>query len=61
MFVVQGACALLVEVLQAAPLQPLDRRDVGEIINPEWESRTGHWAACARYAVMSSGPSALDV
>lgn len=59
MFVVRQACAALVEQLRNAPLQPIDRRDGGEIIDPNWESRTGHQTAMARYAVMAKpAPSA---
>lgn len=43
----------LVDELRSAPMQPLDKRDGGEIVDPEWESRNGHAAAMARYAVMS--------
>lgn len=45
--------AALVSELQSAPLQPLDKRDGGEIIDPTWESRHGHACALARYAVMT--------
>jgi len=43
----------LVDEIRSAPLQPLEKRDGGEIVDPEWESRSGHAAAMARYAVMS--------
>jgi hypothetical protein len=46
-------CKRLVDELRSAPLQPYDKRDGGEIVDPEWESRNGHAAAMARYAVMS--------
>ena len=42
----------LIDELKSAPKQPLDKRDGGEIVDPEWESRNGHAAAMARYAVM---------
>lgn len=53
LFIVKGACAALVEQLRNAPLQPVDKRDGGEIIDPVWESRHGHWTAASRYAVMA--------
>jgi hypothetical protein len=34
-------------------LQPLDRADGGEKIDPEFESRFAHSVAMARYAVMA--------
>lgn len=42
----------LVDELSSAPKQPLDKRDGGEMVEPEWESRNGHAAAMARYATM---------
>lgn len=53
MFIVRGACRDLLEEMRAAPLQPIDKKDGGEKINPDWESRHGHAVAMARYAVMS--------
>jgi hypothetical protein len=53
LFVVASACGPLVEQLGSAPLQPLEKRDGGEIVDPEWESRHGHACAMARYAVMA--------
>lgn len=53
------AVEAMVSELRSAPLQPLDKRDGGEIVDPEWESRSGHSAAQARYAVMSR-PSASE-
>jgi PBSX family phage terminase large subunit len=47
------ACAKLVSELREAPLQPLEKRDGGEIVDPEWESRQGHAVAMCRYAVMT--------
>jgi hypothetical protein len=46
-------CARLVEELKSAPLQPIDKRDGGEIVDPTWESQHGHACAMARYAVMT--------
>jgi hypothetical protein len=46
------ACQRLIDELRSAPLQPLDKRNGGEIVDPEWESRNGHAAAMARYAAM---------
>lgn len=52
-FFVRGTVAMLVQELQDAPLLPVDRLDGGEKVDPEWESRHGHAAAMARYAVMT--------
>lgn len=58
LYVVSGRCGPLMKAFQDAPLQPLDKPDGGEKIDPEWESRHGHFTAMARYAVMSRpGPS----
>lgn len=46
-------CAQLIEELMAAPLQPIDKRDGGELIDPDWESRHGHSVAMCRYALMT--------
>lgn len=46
-------CKQLIEELQSAPLQPIDKADGGEKIDPEWESDNGHAVAMARYAVMT--------
>jgi hypothetical protein len=53
LFVVERACSQLVEQLRSAPLQPLDKPDAGEKIDPAWESRYAHGCAAARYAVMT--------
>lgn len=53
------ACSELVDELRAAPLQPSDLRDGGEIVDPKWEGKHGHAVAMARYAVMSK-PDASD-
>lgn len=53
LFVVANRCAPLVEQLLSAPLQPIDKTDAGEKIDPEWEGRHGHCSAMARYAVMT--------
>ena len=53
------ACQDLVDELRAAPLQPSDLRDGGEIVDPKWEGKSGHAVAMARYAVMSK-PDASD-
>lgn len=45
----------LVEQLQSAPLQPIDKADGGEKIDPHWEGDYGHGVAAARYGVMSWG------
>ena len=43
----------VVDELTAAPLQPIGKRDAGEIVDPEWESRYGHAVAMCRYAAMT--------
>lgn len=53
LFLNTRGCKDLVDELRAAPLQPIDKKDGGEKIDPEWESRHGHAVAMARYAVMS--------
>lgn len=58
LFIVSPGCWQLVEQLAAAPLQPIDKPDGGEKIDPEWESKYGHGCAAARYTVMAKpGPS----
>lgn len=52
-FLVCEAMAQLVEELRTAPLQPIDKRNGGELVDPQWESRHGHAVAMARYAVMT--------
>jgi hypothetical protein len=34
-------------------LQPFDRKDGGEKIDPQWETRHGHCAAALRYLTLS--------
>jgi hypothetical protein len=53
MFIHRSACAQLVEELRSAQLQPVDKAEAGEKIDPVWESQYGHAAAMCRYAVMS--------
>lgn len=53
LFVVAERCTELVEQLRMAPLQPIDKADAGEKIDPEWEGRHGHGTAMSRYAVLS--------
>jgi hypothetical protein len=59
LFVVGNRCPELVEQLRSAPLQPIDKADAGEKVDPVWEGRYGHFCAMARYAVMSR-PSASE-
>jgi hypothetical protein len=40
-------------------MQPVDKAYGGEKVDPEYEGRSGHCAAMARYAVMSR-PSPSD-
>lgn len=53
LFVVGRGCPELAEQLKTAPLQPIEKRNAGEMIDPAWESRYGHAVAAARYGVMS--------
>jgi hypothetical protein len=53
LFVVASRCRPLVEQLRSAPLQPIEKADGGEKVDPDWEGRFGHAVAMARYAVMS--------
>jgi hypothetical protein len=48
-----AACEAILTELEDAPVQPLDRLDGGEKVDPEWESTHGHAAAMSRYAVMT--------
>lgn len=52
-FFVRSRTERLVEELQAAPLLAIDKREGGEKVDPDWESRHGHAVAMARYAVMT--------
>lgn len=57
-FFLEPTVGALLQELRDAPLQPVEKRDGGEIIDPEWESRHGHAVAMTRYAVLSRpGPS----
>ena len=53
LFFVRSRMADCVEELRSAPLQPIEARDGGEIIDPKWESQYGHTVAMTRYAVMT--------
>jgi hypothetical protein len=53
LFIVATRCPDLVEQLRAAPLQPIEKSDGGEKIDPEYESRYAHFVAMCRYAVMA--------
>lgn len=57
LFVVKDTCPELVEQLKAAPLQGIDKRHAGEMIDPKWEGKYGHATAAARY-IVSSRPAA---
>jgi len=52
-FIVERQCPELVEQLRTAPLQPVDKRWAGEMIDPVWEGSHGHAVAAARYGAMS--------
>lgn len=60
LFIVRGACDRLVDELRAAPLQPGDKRDAGEIVNPDWESAHGHAVAMCRYAAMTRPDASME-
>lgn len=53
LFFRRSTCRQLIDELMAAPLQPIDKADGGEKIDPAWESRHGHSVAMARYAGMT--------
>lgn len=53
LYVVGLTCPEVVDQLSSAPLQPLDRRLGGEIIDPDWESTYGHATAACRYGAMT--------
>jgi hypothetical protein len=52
-FFVRSRFGPVVEELRSAPLQPIGKRDAGEIIDPSWEGPHGHGCAMTRYAVMT--------
>lgn len=58
-FFVRGNADPVITELRDAPLQPLDKPDGYEKVDPEWESRQGHAVAMTRYALMSR-PSPSD-
>jgi hypothetical protein len=53
LFIVAPRSRPLVEQLRSAPLQPIEKADGGEKIDPDWESRYAHAVPMARYAVMA--------
>lgn len=53
-------CEPLVEELRGAPLQPIDKPDAGEKVDPVWESQYGHACAMARYAVMAKPAPSVE-
>lgn len=53
LFIVQRRCPQLAEQFTTAPLQPIEKRDGGERIDPDWERRHGHAIAACRYGAMS--------
>jgi hypothetical protein len=55
LFIVASRCSDLVDQIRAAPLQPIDKADGGEKIDPIWEGRHGHAVAAARYGAISWG------
>jgi hypothetical protein len=55
LFVVASRCPDLRDQLGAAPLQPIDKADGGEKIDPIWEGQHGHAVAAARYGAISWG------
>ena len=61
LYVIAARCPELVEQLKSAPLLPIDagQKDAGEIVDPGWESRSGHSIAALRYGCMSR-PGATD-
>lgn len=58
MFIVKDRCPHLWEQFKSAPLQPIDKPDAGEKVDPAWEGKHGHSLAACRYGAMSRpGPS----
>lgn len=58
LYVVASKCPNLAKQLRSAPLQPNDKKDGGEIVDPDWESGQGHAHAAVRYGAMGRlGPS----
>jgi hypothetical protein len=53
LFIVGADCPELADQFQAAPLQPIEKRHAGEMVDPIWESQYGHGLAAARNGVMS--------
>lgn len=55
LFIVGARCPELVEQLQSAPLLAIDsgRSGAGEIVDPDWEGKSGHAVAALRYGCMS--------
>jgi len=60
LFVVKETCPELVEQLKAAPLQPIDKRHAGEMIDPKWEGSHGHSCAALRYGVLSRAAPSVE-
>ena len=52
LYIVEPLCGDLIEQIQLAPLQPIDKADGGEKIDPVWEGDYGHSVAALRYGVM---------
>lgn len=50
---VHHTCTQLIDQMKTAPLQPADKPDGLEKIDPQWEQRNGHAVAAARYGAMS--------
>jgi hypothetical protein len=46
-------CPNLISQLRSAPLQPLEKRDGGEMVDADWEGRLGHAHATLRYLVLA--------
>jgi len=59
LFIVVDRVPELIEQLESATVQPIDKRDGGEKVDPDWEGRYGHAVAAARYGAMSR-PDASD-
>ena len=53
MYVVDSTCPELAEQLKTAPLQPIEKKLAGEIIDPEWETTWGHAIAATRYGALT--------
>ena len=60
LFFVHATMTDAVEELRSAPLQAIDKKDAGEIVDPKWESNHGHAVAMCRYAGMTRPDASVE-